>query len=54
MLFQVTWNFIIWTEGRIFFFKFLHGEDGETIWPNQEIPWKFPKRLKNYGRGQKN
>ena len=31
----------------LIYLKFLHGEDRETIWPNQEIPLKI-------GLGQKN
>ena len=49
-VFQVTWNFKIGTMGKkifLFYLKFLHGEDGETIWPNWQIPCKSPKCLKH-------
>ena len=34
--------------------KFFRGDDGETIWQNWEITWKFPKNVyKNLGSGGK-
>ena len=52
-MFQVTWNFKIGTLGRFVLnlFKFLYGDDRETICQNGEIPGNPLKTLKKLVSG---
>ena len=56
-MFQVTWNFKIGMLGRfvLILFKFLYGDDRETICQNGEIlgnPLKTLKKLVSGGVGE--